>query len=151
MLTTLNRLPVTRSWNFGSTWANGDLCWTGTFITESPDKSHGFSWTLLCKVFCITHSPFLHMSHSRHSVWPQTFHSSCPRLFPDLVVQRLLHVSHSVWTYTNNLPFFTFQPYSWTLLCKGSCISHVLSDIPFTLPNSQPRREVTQSKMAANI
>ena len=24
VLTTLNRLPVTRSWNFGSTWANGD-------------------------------------------------------------------------------------------------------------------------------
>ena len=24
MLTTLNGLPVTRSWNFGSTWANGD-------------------------------------------------------------------------------------------------------------------------------
>ena len=25
VLTTLNRLSVTRSWNFGSTWANGDF------------------------------------------------------------------------------------------------------------------------------
>ena len=31
VLTTLNRLSVTRSWNW-STWANGDLCWVGTFI-----------------------------------------------------------------------------------------------------------------------
>ena len=43
-------------------------------------------------------------------------------------------MSHSVWAYTNNLPFFTFQPYSWILLCKGSCKSHILFDIPFTFP-----------------
>ena len=28
-MTTLNRLSVTRSWNW-STWANGDLCWVHT-------------------------------------------------------------------------------------------------------------------------
>ena len=76
MLTTPNHLPVTRSWNLGSTWDNGDLCWTGTFITESPDKSHGFSWTLLSKGSCIRH---------------------IPALFLDYVVQRVLHKSRSVW------------------------------------------------------
>ena len=72
-------------------------------------KSHGYSWTLLRKGSCITHSPFSHMSHSRHSVWPQTFHSSCPRLFPDLLcsgscichilfepTQTTFHSSHSI-------------------------------------------------------
>ena len=111
-------------------------------------KSHGVSWTLWCKGSCITHGPFLHTSHSRHSVWPQTLHSSCPRLFLDLVVQPLLQMSHSVWAYTNNLPFFTFQAYSWTLFCKGSCIRHnpdIPSDprhcihhIPLKLPKAIP-------------
>ena len=68
------------------------------------------------------------MSHSRHSVWPQTLHFSCPRLFLaatlayvtfclslhkqpsilhipalflDSVVQRVLHKSRSVWVLNN--------------------------------------------------
>ena len=91
---------------------------------------------------------FLHTSHSRHSVRPRTLHSSCPRLLLDLIVQRLLHMSHSVWAYTNNLLFFTFQPYSWTLLCIGSYINHNLFDIPFTFPiihNPDRSRHITRN------
>ena len=47
-------------------------------------KSHGYSWTLLCNGSCITHNP---------DIAYITFHSSCTRLFPDLGVQRLLHVT----------------------------------------------------------
>ena len=53
---------------------------------------------------------------------------------------------HSVWAYTNILPFFTFQPYSWTLLCNGSCITYspdIPSNsrhcIPLNLPKAIPR------------
>ena len=118
------------------------LC-NGSCITHNPyiayitfsQVAQGYSRTSLCSGSCMSHSVWaytndLHSSHSSHQTFRLTpdiayitFRSSCPRLFPDLIGQRLLHMSHSVWAYTNNLPFITFQPYSWTMLFKGSCTS----------------------------
>ena len=88
-------------------------CWPHSTLWRSPGHGIGrpglmaTSWLFLLRNgSCITHSPFLHTSHSRHSVWPQT-----------------LHTSHSTQV---------AQGYSWPLLCSGSCISHILFDMQFT-------------------
>ena len=72
-------------------------------------------WSMEC--LCELCSYYLHIRHDPGTVW------TCSKDSKANLVHQLCMTLLSL-AYTNTLPFFTFQPYSWTLLCKGSCITH---------------------------